>query len=67
MRRGDDNAEALKKRLAAYHKSTNPLVEYYSKRGILTTVDASQKADVVYNNIISAFAKAKSKDRVIFV
>lgn len=67
MRRSDDNAEALKKRLASYHKSTNPLVHYYSKKGILTTVDASQKAGAVYSTITAAFEKAKSKDKVIFL
>ena len=67
MRRSDDNAEALKARLASYHKSTNPLVDYYGKRGILTSVDAAQKPLTVFNAITSAFAKAKSKDKVIFV
>lgn len=68
MKRSDDNAEALKTRLASYHKLTNPLVQYYSKRGILTSVDASQKATKVYEKITSAFDKAiQSKDKVIFV
>ena len=35
IRRSDDNPEALKKRLESYHKSTKPLVDYYSKRGEL--------------------------------
>ena len=33
MKRSDDNAEALKKRLQAYHEQTKPLVSYYNKRG----------------------------------
>lgn len=67
MRRSDDNAEALKTRLAAYHKSTNPLVDYYSRRKILTSVDASQAPSTVYSKITEAFAKAKSKDQVLFI
>nr|XP_017016126.2 adenylate kinase-like [Drosophila takahashii] len=31
IRRSDDNAEALKKRLEAYHKQTRPLVDYYER------------------------------------
>ena len=66
-RRSDDNAEALKKRLQSYHKSTNPLVDYYKKRGILSTVDASLGPAPVFSAITAAFEKAKSKDQVIFI
>ena len=32
MKRKDDNEEALKKRLDAFHKQTMPVVDYYSKQ-----------------------------------
>ena len=32
IRRPDDNEEALKTRLAAYHEQTKPLAEYYAER-----------------------------------
>ena len=35
IRRSDDNAETLVKRLEAYHKQTSPLVEYYKLKGQL--------------------------------
>ena len=57
MRRSDDNEDALKKRLQVYHDQTNPLVEYYSKKGIHTAVDASQKPDTVFAAIRQVFAK----------
>src|SRR4051812_27754144 len=34
-RRKDDEPETVKKRLATYHKSTEPLKEYYDGRGLL--------------------------------
>jgi len=37
--RSDDNPEALKRRLAAYRARTEPLVAYYSGKGVLATVD----------------------------
>lgn len=37
--RADDNAVALKKRLAAYRVQTEPLIAYYAGKGILATVD----------------------------
>ncbi|KAK9758861.1 Adenylate kinase, active site lid [Popillia japonica] len=35
IRRSDDNVEALKKRLEAYHNQTKPLVNYYNKSTFL--------------------------------
>lgn len=67
MRRSDDNPEALKKRLEAYHNQTTPLVNYYQQKGIHTAVDASLPAQQVYDKIKSVFIKAKAKDLVIFV
>jgi len=66
IRRSDDNAEALKARLASYHKSTKPLVDYYSARGIHTAVDASQKPSIVFGAIQAAFSAASSKDKILF-
>ena len=37
--RTDDNPETFKKRLAAYHDNTAPLLPYYSSQGKLTEVD----------------------------
>jgi adenylate kinase len=37
--RPDDNAEALRTRLEAYHDKTAPLVDYYRLQGALKTVD----------------------------
>jgi adenylate kinase len=36
--RADDAAETVKNRLATFHAQTEPLKEYYSKKGILSTV-----------------------------
>ncbi len=45
--RGDDNAEALKTRLAVYHKQTAPLIDYYASRGTLKSVDGMAGIDDV--------------------
>ena len=66
-RRPDDNPEALRTRLETYHKQTTPLVDYYAKKGIHTAVDATKPAPQVYDTILNAFRRAKSKDLVIFV
>jgi len=58
IKRSDDNAEALKKRLESYHRSTMPLVDYYQKRGLHTAVDASKNSRLVYKDIEAAFGRA---------
>ncbi|KAK7502933.1 hypothetical protein BaRGS_00005882 [Batillaria attramentaria] len=67
IRRSDDNAEALKKRLEAYHAQTKPLVDYYSKRGLHFAVDASLPPKVVFASITAAFAVTSAKHRVMFM
>ena len=58
-RRSDDNEEALRKRLASYNKSTVPLVDYYQKRGLHTSVDADKPMDSVFASICAIFDTAK--------
>lgn len=61
VKRSDDNADALKKRLEAYHKQTQPLVSYYQLRGLHHAVDASKAAQDVFSNIDSIFMRATAK------
>lgn len=39
--REDDKPKAVKKRLQVYKKQTEPLIAYYTKKGILVNVDSS--------------------------
>jgi len=61
IRRSDDNAEALKKRLVAYHTQTKPLAEYYAKRGIHYKIDAARSASAVFANIDQIFLQNRAK------
>lgn len=56
--RNDDNAEVLKKRLAVYHEQTAPLIEYYTQKGMLKTVDGMQEIDTVSAELQSILAPA---------
>ena len=47
MRRSDDNAEAVARRLQAYHEQTAPLVPFYREKGCLKTVDGMADIDDV--------------------
>lgn len=61
--------ESLKTRLSAYHNQTAPLVSFYRDKGLLTSIDAAQKSDKVYQTIRQAFLskQAGKTDRVKFV
>ena len=41
--RADDAAETVKNRLATFHAQTEPLKDYYSKKGILVTVEGQEE------------------------
>lgn len=60
MRRSDDNAQALVKRLESYHKQTKPLADYYALRGLHFRVDAARSASQVFENIDSIFTKQRA-------
>jgi adenylate kinase len=55
IQRSDDNAEALKKRLATYHAQTVPVVGYYQKTGIWKPIDASQEPGQVWKSLLKVF------------
>lgn len=48
VQRPDDREEVVQERLRVYHTQTKPLVEYYSKKGILHKVDGTKTPDEVY-------------------
>ena len=50
-RRKDDNAETMKTRMAAHRAQTEPLLPYYSTRGVLRKVDGMAQMDEVYRQI----------------
>ena len=50
--REDDKPETVKKRLDVYHEQTQPLIEYYTKKGILAEVDGTTDMAIVFNDIM---------------
>ncbi|KAK3387264.1 adenylate kinase-domain-containing protein [Podospora didyma] len=61
IQRSDDNAEALKKRLATYHSQTAPVVGYYKNTGIWKAIDASQEPGQVWKSLLAIFDGDKAK------
>ena len=55
--RDDDKPETVQKRLNVYHEQTQPLIDYYSKKGVLAEVDGTQAMDDVFNAIVNVLGE----------
>ena len=51
VRRADDNAETVKKRLLAYYKETSPLIGYYFAKGKLKSIDGMARIEQVTREV----------------
>jgi adenylate kinase len=54
FQREDDRPESVKVRMAAYEKSTRPLIEFYQKRGLLVTIAAEGSPEVIYQRTLAS-------------
>jgi len=55
--REDEKPEAIKKRMIEYSEKTKPLIDYYSKKGLLANIDANYPIEEV-DKIISQCEQA---------
>ena len=51
--RDDDKAETVKNRLHVYHEQTQPLIDYYTEKGVLRTVDGTKDMKDVFEEIVN--------------
>jgi adenylate kinase len=50
-KRSDDTPEVIKERLKNYYAQTEPLVEYYKKKGLLKNVDGEKSPELVFDEL----------------
>jgi adenylate kinase len=55
--REDDKEEAVQNRLNVYKKQTEPLIDYYAKKGILVTLDGTKSIGEVFEGIKTVLKK----------
>ena len=55
--RADDNEATVKQRLTAYHAQTQPLIDYYNKRGIVATVLGVGDIKTIFGEVVKALDK----------
>jgi adenylate kinase len=56
IQRPDDNVETVRRRLAIYRERTQPLIDYYAKKGLLRRIDADGSLEDVDARIERAIA-----------
>jgi adenylate kinase len=50
--RDDDKPETVKNRLNVYHEQTQPLIDFYTEKGVLKTVDGTVDMKDVFAAIV---------------
>ncbi len=61
--REDDEAYVIRERLSVYSRETEPVLEYYRRRSVVTILDGNRPLDEVTESIEHA-VKRKSSDRI---
>lgn len=57
FQRDDDKEETIRKRLEVYKAQTEPLIDYYTKKGILKSVAGTGNIDEIFNSICAILEK----------
>jgi adenylate kinase len=49
--RADDTPDVIRQRLVAYRKQTEPLLDYYTKKGLLKTIDGLGTVEEIFGRV----------------
>lgn len=58
--RDDDTVETANERLEVYHSQTSPLIDYYTKKGVIININGNQDIGMVFSEISAALDKLGS-------
>lgn len=57
--RDDDKEETVKKRISVYNEKTQPLIDYYAKKGIVHDIDGDRDIGDITEEIVAILNKVK--------
>ncbi|HIH42154.1 TPA: adenylate kinase [Candidatus Woesearchaeota archaeon] len=57
--RDDDKEETIRNRLKTFNAQTKPLIEYYSKKGLIVNLDAEQEPDKIFEDAVGKLEDKK--------
>ena len=61
IQRDDDKPETIKRRLDIYKNDTEPLLAYYSKKGLMKEVDGNLEVNALFEKLKVLFVNASDK------
>jgi adenylate kinase len=61
IQRLDDMADTVRRRLAIYHRRTEPILEHYAKKGILVRVSGLGAKEAIFKELTAAIGPIKPK------
>ena len=61
--RADDTIETIEHRLDVYESETEPLIAYYSGRGLVVDIDGEQPVQKVFDDIVSSIESVRAGRR----
>lgn len=53
--REDDTEAAIKRRIELFHKFTEPVLDFYRKKGVLSTFNGEEPIESIHENIMKEF------------
>ena len=59
MQRPDDREDVIAERLNAFQRQTRPLVEYYTRQGVLLDVDGMKSPAAVAEEVLNILARVQ--------
>lgn len=62
--RSDDTEPVIRRRLALYHRVTEPILDWYDRRGILLSVDGMPPADDVTTTVVAELEARRARRHV---
>lgn len=57
FQRDDDVEETVATRISVYQNQTQPLIEYYTQRGLILNIDGIRPIDEIFQEIVEALGK----------
>jgi len=64
VQRDDDREETVRKRLAAYHSQTSPLIRFYEERDLLKRFDGTRSPTEVHDHVRATIATLRLEDEL---
>lgn len=64
IQRDDDKPDVVRNRLAVYHESTEPLIDFYDEKGLMRRIDGTRSPAEVHGHIRAVIATLRLEDDV---